>query len=67
MKKSDYRDFFAQCIPFLKMSYFLKREGLNSGTFSLFMRGSSHDYCISIDRLERMYQDIIKTCSEKVA
>ncbi len=61
MKKSEYRDFFADVKPFLKINYFLKKEGISSGAFSLFMRGEEHDYCISLDRLERVYDDVVQT------
>ena len=61
MTKNDYRLFFAQCKPFLKMSFFLKRAGITTGCFSLFMKGESHDYCLSYESLERIYVDIIQT------
>lgn len=58
MKKSDYRDFFASVKPFVKINYFLKRAGISSGAFSLFMRGESHDYCLSVESFQRIYDDL---------
>ena len=59
--KNDYRLFFANVKPFIKINYFLKRNGIASSTFSVFMRGSHEDYQISIDRLKAIYDDICKT------
>lgn len=62
--KSEYRSFFAQCKPFLRIAYFLKRNGLAASTFSLFMKGSEFDYMISLDRLHMLYNDICNTVAK---
>jgi len=66
MSKDDYRSFFANVKAFLKMSYFLKRNGLAPSTFTLFMKGSDFDYMISLERLNAIYSDICKTL-DKIA
>lgn len=64
MKKSDYRDFFASVKPFIKLSYFLDRNHLSRSTFTLFMKGSEHDYMISLDRLAVLYADVCDTLAK---
>lgn len=66
MSKNEFRTFFAKCKPFIKMNYFLKRAGITSAAFSLFMRGEEHNYCLSIERLNGLYDDLVQTL-EKVA
>lgn len=61
MTKNDYRLFFASVKPFIKMSYFLERNGLSRSTFTVFMKGKEHDYMISLDRLAVLYADICNT------
>lgn len=64
MTKKEYRSFFANVKSFLRLSYFLKRNGLAASTFSLFMRGDEFDYMISLDRLHLLYVDICDTVAK---
>lgn len=66
MTKNEYRTFFANVKPFIKLNYFLKRNNLAQSTFSVFMRGEFENYQISIDKLKVLYDDIIQTL-DKVA
>ena len=61
MRKEDYRSFFASVKPFLKMAYFIRRADISKSAFSLFMRGPEHNYCLSIETLEKLYADISET------
>ena len=64
MTKNDYRLFFAECKPVLRLAYFLKRNGLAPSTFSIFMKGKEFDYMISLDRLQALYADICDTLAK---
>ena len=61
MTKNDYRQFFANVKPFIKINYFLKRNNLSQSTFSVFMRGEFENYQISLDKLKVLYDDVIQT------
>ena len=60
MSKNEYRSFFAECMPFLKLKYFCNQVGLSNATLSMFMRGNQFDYMISLDKLNDLYSAI--TC-----
>lgn len=62
MSKDDYRSFFAQCKPYVKLSRFADMAGIHKSTLSLFMKGSAYNYCISLDRLNNMYMLIVTWC-----
>lgn len=66
MSKSDYRSFFAQCKPYIKLSKFADMAGIHKSTLSLFMKGAAYDYCISVNRLAKMY-DLICTWCDNIA
>lgn len=48
--KNSYREFFAECMPFLKMAYFLKEVGISPVTFSRFMKGEDFNWCLSEEK-----------------
>lgn len=52
--KAEYRSYFAQCMPVVKMSYFLRLTGTSSSTFSKFMKHEEYDYFMSIEKLEKL-------------
>lgn len=64
MSKSDYRSFFAQCKPYIKLSRFANMAGIHKSTLSLFMKSDAYDYCISLDRLCKMYTLIVTWCDD---
>ncbi len=66
MTKKDYRAFFAQCKVMLKMNYFCKLVGIHPVNFSRFMKDSEYDWCISIEKLNELYDCIIGEL-EKIA
>lgn len=64
MTKTEYREYFAQCRPLLRMTYFLKMAGIGESNFSYFMKGN--DFLVSIEKLELLYNCIGNELSEKV-
>lgn len=56
--KSDYRAYFAGVSSYVKINYFLKKAGVNQPNFSRFMKGSPYDYLISLEKLEKVYQEV---------
>lgn len=60
MSKADYRQFFAYCIPFLKMKYFCKLAGVSNVNLSRFMKGSEWDYELSIESCNKLANTIIQ-------
>lgn len=66
MSKSDYRSFFANVKPFIKLNYFCKVCGVHPVNLSRFMKGSEWDYEISDEKLQDLYLSICN-CLEKIA
>ena len=64
--KDSYREYFAECKPYVKFSKFLSDCDITSGQFSLFMRGSEYNWTMSIDRLQVLY-DHMHEVLEKIA
>lgn len=62
MTKNEFRTFFAGVKPYIKISAFLDQIGIARTTFSLFMRGEAHNYQISLDRLQVLYDAIVNFC-----
>lgn len=58
--KADYRQYFASVKMWLKMNYFLKQVNIDSSNFSRFLRSDEHDYLVSIDKLNKLYEEIQK-------
>jgi hypothetical protein len=56
--KSDYRSYFANVSVWIKMNYFLKLAGVNQSSFSRFMKDQKFEYMVSLQKLERLYQEI---------
>lgn len=67
MSKNFYREFFAKCMPFLRMRYFLNKAGVSPVAFSRFMKGSDFDFQLSIGKLESLYNSIIEEVQENIA
>lgn len=61
MTKNDYRSFFANVKPFIKLAYFIKRAGIPSSAMSLFMKDEAYNYVLSLERLNGLYADICET------
>ena len=64
MTKNEFRSFFAQCKPFLKIKYFLNLADISPVNFSRFMKGSEWDYEMSLESLNKLYY-IVKTHFEE--
>ncbi len=64
MKKSDYRDFFAKCKKYIKLSAVCKDIGIPRQNLSAFMQG--YDYALSVDKLHVIYESICNIL-EKIA
>ena len=58
LTKDSYREYFAECRPYVKFSKFLKDCNISSGQFSLFMRGSEYNWTMAIERLDVLYNHI---------
>ena len=65
MKKSEFRDFFAKCKPYVKLNRICKEAGIKQQNLSSFMSG--YDYALSIDKLQHIYNILIDKMSEIVA
>lgn len=59
--KDSYREFFARCMEFCKMKYFLKIVGISPVTFSRFMKSPEFDYCLSVNKLQALQDEILST------
>ena len=55
MSKNEYREFFAECKPFLKMKYFCELAGVNPVSLSIFMKGQEWDYEMSLQKCNDLY------------
>lgn len=58
--KTDYRNYFANIVDYVRMSYFLKQVRIDKGNFSRFMKGSEFDYLISWDKLDSLFEVVNK-------
>lgn len=59
--KNSYREFFAECLPVIKMRPFLIRNRIDQSAFSRFMKGQMFNYEISLDKLQALKLDIMET------
>ena len=66
MTKNDYREFFANVQPFIKINYFLKQLKINSANYYMFMKGDDWNRFLSIDKLEALYKAINLEIEAKV-
>lgn len=66
MTKNDYREFFANVQPFIKINYFLKQLKINSANYYMFMKGDDWNRFLSIDKLEALYNAINQEIESKV-
>ncbi|BET21807.1 hypothetical protein [Solobacterium moorei] len=64
MSKSDYRSYFAKCMEFLKIRYFLDLADINSSNFSRFLHGL--DWTVSIEKLEYLKSIIENVISDTI-
>lgn len=60
MAKNEYRKFFAECKPMVKLNYFSKQCGIASSRLSLFMKGEEYNYTLSEKKLQTLYNCIIE-------
>lgn len=60
MRKNDYRAFFANVKPFIKMSYFADLVGISRTSISRFLKGEQFDYEMSLESCNRLYVAIIE-------
>lgn len=67
MSKNDFRLFFAQCRPLLKMVKFCEKAGVSCVCFSRFMKGKEFNYCLSLGKLRNLYDVIIDELSSIIA
>lgn len=61
MTKNDYRTFFANVKPFVKLNYFCKIVHISPVNLSRFLKGSDWDYELSLDRCRILYEEICST------
>lgn len=65
MKKSEFRDFFAECKQYIKLNRICEEVCIPQQNLSSFMNG--YDYALSIDKLYIIYNHLIDTISELIA
>ena len=65
MTKAEYREYFAQCKPYIKFNYFIKECNISQSSFSKFMKDPLFDYVLSINSLDKVYS-MIKDCVNKI-
>ena len=58
MSKGSYREFFAQCKPAIKLSYFCQIAHVPATTLSMFIKSDAYDYMMSLDACKRLYDAI---------
>nr|DAU21671.1 MAG TPA: hypothetical protein [Inoviridae sp.] len=61
MTKAEYREYFAECKPFIKFKYFLKKCNIPESSFSKFMQDDLFDYQISLNKLNQLYNLLNET------
>lgn len=66
MSKNDFRLFFAEIKPYITFAPFLKSTGIAKSNFSLFMKGESYDYALSLEKLINLRLSIIDFCKKIV-
>lgn len=66
MTKNEYRQFFANVQPFIKINYFLKQLKINHSNYCMFMKGDDWNRFLSIDKLDSLYKAINQEVNEKV-
>lgn len=67
MRKDHYRDFLNQIKPVIKLNFFARLVGINSGSLSMFMKGPEYDHVISEEKLGEMQQLICEVLREYFA
>ena len=65
--KYSYREYFASVSGMLKMKYFCEKAGVSPVAFSRFMKGPDFDWCLSVEKLQKLQDTIISELSEKIA
>lgn len=58
MRKNEYRSFFAECKPLLKLNYFCREIGISPVNLSRFMKGEQWNYELSEATCKRLYDAI---------
>lgn len=62
MAKESYRDYFAECIKYIKLKPIVLEEHLNYSNFMKFLNNQA-DWCISAEKLEQLKQAVSERCS----
>lgn len=63
LTKDQYRSLLNDIKSYIKLSYFADEIGLSRTTLSLFLKDSAYNYMISVNRLDELYNCIIKKCN----
>lgn len=64
MTKNEYREFFAYCKQYIKLSAACKNAQIKQSNLTAFLRG--YDYALSIEKLERIKRAITDICENIV-
>ena len=56
--KEYYRQYFVECMPYVKLAAVLRDLGESKQNFSKFMKSESYDHYMSLDKLERIYNHL---------
>lgn len=67
MRKDHYRDFLNQIKPIIKINFFAKLVGINSGSLSMFMKGPEYNHEVSEEKLGELERLICESLREYFA
>ena len=56
--KNAYRTLLKKYQKYLKLSSFCEEVGISKTTLSLFMKDEAYNYCLSISKLDNLYNNI---------
>jgi hypothetical protein len=56
--KEYYRQYFVECMPYVKLAAVLRDLGESKQNFSKFMKGSYYDHYMSLDKLDKIYNHL---------
>ena len=65
MNKAEYREYFAKCKKYVKLTVIAKENNIHISNFSHFMNDSS-DFLMSYQMLEKMYNAVGDTLKKIV-
>lgn len=64
MSKSEYRTYFADVSRYVKMKNVLEDIGLTTPNFYRFMKSEEYDWCMSVEMLELIHNQVRETLSK---